>query len=312
MSESRMVELAYFDPHASTRLSAYADTVILDKTETGGVISAIRFGGYPEEVRAMSDAIYGGATIEATLNGQTVHLESIVHGYRRQLSHDGVYAAATLMADDDQHSMDQSDEGCEGKDGSESANHPRRCYIFCPAGQLDRLFEEVDRKTAAPLIPEFRDSVLRALMARGDLRRLQVFSLKERMDAWVLSLLPNDQNVVDVLEQGLQTGAISIPGAVPGDADGFASVNTVTDYLNTFGVTVANRIRDQFDPLFDPAAEPLSEDIVEVNRYIRERAGYSLYDAQLAVAEATKRQLQRCGVALIVAECGSGKSAKRS
>ena len=307
MSESRLVELTYFDPHASTRLRAYADTVILDKSQTGGVISAIRFGGYPEEVRAMSDAIYGGATIEATLNGQTVHLESIVQGYRRQLSHDGVYAVATLMADDDQQSMDQPDEEGEDEDSSEAAN-PRKCYIFCPAGDLDRLFEEVDRKTAAPLIPEFRDYVLRTLIARGDLRRLLVFSLKERMDAWVLSLLPNDQNVVDVLEQGLRDGAISIPGTVAGDADSFAEVNTVTDYLNTFGITVANRIRDQFEPLFDPAVDPLSEVVLDVNRYVQEKAGYSLYDAQLAVAEATKRQLQRCGVALIVAECGSGKT----
>ena len=186
MSESRLVELTYFDPHASTRLSAYADTVILDKSQTGSVISAIRFGGYPEEVRAMSDAIYGGATIEATLNGQTIHLESIVQGYRRQLSHDGVYAAATLMADDDQQSMEQLEEDGGGEDGSETANS-RKCYIFCPAGDWNLLFEEVDRKTAAPLIPEFQDYVLRTLIARGDLRRLRVFSLKERMAAWALA-----------------------------------------------------------------------------------------------------------------------------
>jgi len=42
------------------------------------------------------------------------------------------------------------------------------------------------------------------------------------------------------------------------------------------------------------------------------RAGYSLYDAQLAVAEAVKRQLDRKSVALIIAECGAGKSVRRS
>ena len=39
---------------------------------------------------------------------------------------------------------------------------------------------------------------------------------------------------------------------------------------------------------------------------------YSLYDAQLAVAEAVKRQLDRRQTALIIAECGSGKSVRRS
>ena len=307
MSESRLVELTYFDPHTGIRLRTYADTIILDHTSSGGVICAVRFGGYPEEVRAMSDAICGGAAVEAVMNGKMIHLESIAKGYRRQLSHDGIYAAATLMANDDPQSMGQPAEKEDGQEPPEPET-PRKCYIFCPAGDADRLFEELDHKTAAPLIPDFRDYVLQALIQRGDLRRLWVFSLKERMDAWVLKLHTDDKNVVEVLDAGLKTGAISIPGALPGKEDGFDGVHTVTDYLNTFGVTVAKRIRNQFNPLFDPAAEPLSESILDVNRYIQEKAGYSLYDAQLAVAEATKRQLKRRGVALIVAECGSGKT----
>ena len=63
MSESKLIELGYYDPSAKIRLSAYADTVVLDPDKKGSVICAIRFGGYPEMVRAMADAIYGGATI---------------------------------------------------------------------------------------------------------------------------------------------------------------------------------------------------------------------------------------------------------
>ena len=89
MSNSKLIELSYYDPAAQVRLSAYADTVVLDHNEKGSVICAIRFGGYPEMVRAMADAIYGGATIEATQNdyGETAAKQ----GYQRQLSHDGVY-----------------------------------------------------------------------------------------------------------------------------------------------------------------------------------------------------------------------------
>ena len=85
-------------------------------------------------------------------------------------------------------------------------------------------------------------------------------------------------------------------------------MKNVTGYLNTFGVTVAERIRSQFEPLFDPATEPLSPEILAVNDYIREHAGYPLYDAQMAVAESVKRQLTHDKVAFIVAECGSGKT----
>ena len=307
MAESRLIELSYYDPKAETRLTAYADTIVLDRDQKGAIISAIRFGGYPEVVRALSDAIYGGATIEATQNNATLRLQSKLRGYQRQLGHDGIYATATLMASDDEHnSSDQEDS--EAEDEGQQTLQPRKCYIFCPAGDRERLFEELDHKTAAPLIPAFRDYVLDELEKRGSLRRLRVISLTEKIDAWVLELKPGDENVVQVLEDGLKTGQIAIPGAAPGAPDGFEQVENVTGYLNTFGVTVADRIRNQFLPLFDPASEPLSEEVLAINDYVQQRAGYSLYDAQLAVAEAVKRQLDRTGTAIIIAECGSGKT----
>ena len=309
MSKSRLIELSYYDPSAQVRLSAYADTIVLDQNKKGSVISAVRFGGYPEMVRAMSDAIYGGATIEATQNNTTRMLQSNIKGYRRQMSHDGVYAVATLMASDDAQTDDHSSgENSGGELAGQETMQPRKCYIFCPQGDRDRLFEELDHKTAAPLIPEFRDYVLDALQKRGDLRQLEVVSLKEKLDAWVLDLKPEDKNVVDVLEAGLKDGSIQIPGAVPSKPDGFDGVENVTGYLNTFGVTVADRIRHQFMPLFDPANEPLSNEVLAINECIMNRAGYSLYDAQLAVAEAVKRQLNRKSIALIIAECGAGKT----
>ena len=307
MANSRLIELSYYDPTAQVRLSAYADTVVLDHNEKGGVICAIRFGGYPEMVRAMADAIYGGATIEATQNDTVRLLQSSVKGYQRQMSHDGVYAVATLMASDD------AQEECRRQDDGESqtleeSEQPRKCYIFCLEGDRARLFEELDHKTAAPLIPAFQDYVLTVLQSRGDLRQLEVISQKERIDAWVLKLTAEDKNVVEVLEEGLKAGLIQIPGTVPGAPDGFDEVSNVTGYLNTFGVTVADRIRNQFMPLFDPASEPLSDEVLSINDFITQHAGYSLYDAQLAVAEAVKRQLDRRRTALIIAECGSGKT----
>ena len=309
MSQSRLIPLTYYDPGKEVRLTVYADTIILDRSGEGSVISAVRFGGYPEMVKAMSDAIYGGATIEMPFNGEIRQLKAIPKQYRRQMSHDGQYAVGTLMANDDPQVADSPDDDEDPEEaGEQQTIQPRKCYIFVPAGDRDRLFEELDRKTAAPLIPEFRDAVLDALIDRGELRPLEVFSLTEKLDAWVLELRPNDENVVEILERGLECGAISIPGASPDQPDGFEGVENITGYLNTFGVTVADRIRDQFTPLFDPASEPLSEEVLAVNDYIQQKAGYSLYDAQLAVAEAVKRQLDRKGVALIIAECGSGKT----
>lgn len=311
MAESKLIPLEYYDPKAQVRLSAYADTIIFERTKNKNVVAAVRFGGYPEQVRGMSDAMYGGVSFEADILGQKYLMSCRPKCYDRQLAHDGIYATATLMAKDDVQLADGKDGEEESKipaDGEEKEKQPRTCYIFGPAGDKDRLFEELDRKTAAPMIPAYRDYVIDALISRNELRKLEVLSLTEKLDAWVLDLKPEDQNVVQVLEDGLKSGAISVPGAVPGAPDGFEEVNSVTGYLNAFGVTVAERIRNQFLPLFDPATEPLSEEVLTINDYIQEHAGYSLYDAQLAVAEAVKRQLVQKKCAIIRAECGSGKT----
>ena len=186
MPLSKLIELSYFDGGSKIRLTAYADTVILENGGDDSTITAIRFGGYPEMVRAMSDAIYGGGTVEAVRNDVKRTLKSRPKGYRRQLAHDGVYATATLMANDDKITAEpENDDGDDdGGQGQQQELQPRKCYIFCPAGDRDRLFEEVDRKTAAPLIPEFRDYVLDGLTARGDLRQLEVVSLREKLDAF--------------------------------------------------------------------------------------------------------------------------------
>ena len=71
---------------------------------------------------------------------------------------------------------------------------------------------------------------------------------------------------------------------------------------------MANKIKSRFRPLFDPAIEKLSDEVLAVNANILKCTGYSLYDAQLACAEALKRKVIQRQPAIIVAECGSGKT----
>lgn len=303
---SKLIPISYYDPDASVRLSAYADTVIWEQEAATKTLRAIRFGGYPEMVHALADAIYGGAGIDTEIGGQAVRFLSQTKRYARQLSHDGIYAEATLIAlDDDVDAKTTQEEDDEEQTDMEA--QPRKCCIFCPENDRERLFEELDRKTAVPLIPEFQEYVLNELERQGSLRRLKVVSLKEKMDAWILTCKANDANIVSIVEDGLRSGQISIPGQVKNPHE-FDDVESVTGYLNTFGVTVAERIRNQFQPLFDPAAEPLSPEVLRINDYIRDKAGYSLYDAQLAVTEAVKRQLKKSKCGFIIAECGSGKT----
>ena len=305
--KSRLMPISYYNPKQEIRLNAYADTIVLEPDGREQRLRAIRFGGYPEMVRAMSDAIYAGATLEAEFAGETARLTCEPKKYECHLSHDGIYAEATILSLDDEDAAAKKGKEAQADGQTNVELPPRKCVLFCPAGDRRALFEALDRKTAVPLIPEFQDYVLDELQRRRFLKPLRVISIRERLEAWLLLCRKDDANIVKVLEDGLKTGAIHIPGAVQ-NPNGFESVHSVTSYLYAFGVTVAERIRNQFQPLFDPAAEQLSPEILRINDFIHAHAGYSLRPAQLAVAESVKRKLSEGKSAFIVAECGSGKT----
>ena len=63
MNKQKLMKVTYYDEKNSIRLTGYADTVVWDE-KGKATLAALRFGGYPEEVRGLADAIYGGITIE--------------------------------------------------------------------------------------------------------------------------------------------------------------------------------------------------------------------------------------------------------
>ena len=145
--------MGYYNPSTQVRLSAYADTIVFDHNEKGGVIYATRFGGYPEMVRAMAGTIYGSA------------------------AHFRV---------------------------------SRLCTRFAPK----------PRRSSA---------------TGGHL-------IKELIDVWVLELVAEDKNVLEVLAEELKAGFIQIPSAVSDASDGFDEVNNATRYYNDLSNGSVNAI----------------------------------------------------------------------
>lgn len=291
-----LMKIEYSDLKSETRLEAYADTIVLEKEGYTNYLAAIRFGGYPESVKGMEEAIYGGGTITVDMGGKSVTVYSRVKRYRKEFSHNGIYAEGTLLINDEESGSEEN---------TDYSSKSRKCYLFCEKNNTDGLFEELDKKTDVPLIPEFKEYVLSELEKRDILKPLQVISNREKFEVWLLTLTENEKNIISVVNEGLKSGAISIPN---GAEKYFPEIRSVTQYLNTFGVLIAEKIKNRFQPLFDPATEKLSPEILAVNKNIKKNTGYSLYDAQLAVCEAHKRCLERKKATLCIAECGSGKT----
>lgn len=295
--------ITYFDHDNAIRLNCYADTFVYHKA-SGSVrnLVAMRFGGYPEQVRAMADVLRKGAGIEAVIENHKIILYAKHEAYKRSITHDGNYAEGTMLALDDESGAMTDDEQME----VENPKAKRKMYIFCDEGDTDSLYAELDKKTSIPLIPEFKDYILDECFKRKILIPLEVLSASVHFDGYMLEVRNDEKEIEQIVNDGLKTGRIAIPNAVKGS--GFENIETVSQYLNKYGITIANRIRDSFNPLFDPASEYICDRLKRINGNLKKNVGYTLYPAQLAVAEALKRRLDKAKVGVVVAECGSGKT----
>lgn len=295
--------ITYFDSANSVRLDCFADTFVYHKA-SGSVrnLVAMRFGGYPEQVRAMADVLRKGAGIETVIENHKIILYAKHEAYKRSITHDGIYAEGTMLALDDESGEMMDDEQME----VENPKAKRKMYIFCDEGDTDSLYAELDKKTSIPLIPEFKDYILEECFKRKILIPLEVLSTSVHFDGYMLEMRNDEKEMEQIVNDGLKTGRITIPNSVKGS--GFDNIETVSQYLNMYGITIANRIRESFNPLFDPSSEYICDRLKRINGNLKKNVGYTLYPAQLAVAEALKRRLDKAKVGVVVAECGSGKT----
>ncbi len=302
MTAPPLIRVSCYNGKKKIGITNYSDMVIYDKEQS---LVAIRLGGYPETVQAMSDAILGGCELELVGARDTIHVNSKgKHRFDRKITHDGVYAEAMHFLRDDP--LQSLTIGEDEKSDKETVKLKRNLYFFCK--DETELFSELDRKLSVPLIPEFKDYFITELKKRNLLNPLRVCCIGRKFEGWHMSVSEDEKEIAAVLEDGLKQGRISIPGADPQTRQIFSNIRSFTQYLHCFGAKIADRIKHCFPPRYNPAEEPISEKLRKVNQYVMDNAGYSLFDAQLGAAEALRRQLEQSKLALLVAECGTGKT----
>lgn len=297
---SPLMEVRLSDSQKEIGITNYADMAVYsDRYE----LIAIRFGGYPEKVTAMSDAIQMECTVTVGVSGSVLHLHTQKGcAFMREINYSGSYAEAIMyLRDDEQQTMDVSNQ----KEKQE-VKVKRNLYIFCE-DDYDSLMRELDRKLMAPLIPEFQVFLIPELQRKGILEQLHVLSGNDGFSAWKVSVFPEEKEVMEILDRGIKSGRITIP-KLNDISEPFPELRGFLDYLKRFGTDLAGKIETSFQPLFDPGKEPVSKGVEESAHFVKERTGYDLYPAQLAAAEGLKRSLKCSKVALLIAECGTGKS----
>lgn len=239
MPHSKLVRVSYRDSEREIYVSGYADILVYD--EISHMLVAARFGGYPEAVRALADAISSGGSIDVETEEDSFRLYTTPKIYEKQLKKDAVYTEYFIKRKDDQNTKAAGD--------SEFSPGRRHQYIFTGKDDAEQLYSEIDRKTSVPMIPEFREYILEELQRRDCLKRLIIYSSIEEFDAWCLILDEDDKTLIKIVEDGLGNGSISIPGSTLQNKGIFKEIDGVMDYLEAFGVLIAEKIKSSFKPL---------------------------------------------------------------
>ena len=150
MATQPLIKVSCISKGEKIGLTNYSDLVVFDKDKT---IVALRFGGYPESVQAMSDIVVTGCDLELQGARETLKLNTKGQKkYERRFSHDGVYAEGMhYLKDDVPNTIMLGDD----ESGGTKVAVKKNLYFFC--NNQDELFTELDRKLSIPLIPEFKD-----------------------------------------------------------------------------------------------------------------------------------------------------------
>ena len=227
-------ELTYKDIDKDIRLSVYADTLAYDCENGRRHLISARFGGYPEQVRAMADVIYGGGEVCLDCDGVRLYFQGSPKRYRRLFTNDGLYMEATMVLENDLQQVEESKQ----ESAAEKVPLWRTVYLYCEKDSEEQLFEQLDAAVSVPLIPAFQDYVIAEMERQNYLEKLEVVSSRAQFDVWKLLLSKGERNIIEIVEHGLKTGQIAIPGECT-EADAFADVTSVSAYLNRFGKSIA-------------------------------------------------------------------------
>ena len=98
MSTPTLMRVSCINKDKSIGLENYADMLIYDKDNT---LIALRMGGYPETILAMSEVIQAGCSLQVEEGTTKVEVTSLgKRNYEKKISHDGVYAEAMMYLKD--------------------------------------------------------------------------------------------------------------------------------------------------------------------------------------------------------------------
>ena len=161
-------------------LTGYADTIICEPGigNEASTLIGIRLGGEPAATQALATVLRTGAPFRITVDGNEFTCQGDKHKYSLQYGAAAPYSEALLTIQDEEI---EGKEKVRGRESTVSFIKSRVHFLYCAVGDHTSLFRQIQRKTCAPMLPEFQDYVLCETQRHGILTQLEVYSTTERV-----------------------------------------------------------------------------------------------------------------------------------
>ena len=187
------------------------------------------------------------------------------------------------------------------------------CYIYGKTqDEMDeQLYQKITKYSSIPVLKEWMPYLKRKMIED---RHLVVLDYKRYIppssstyDLTVYNLTANKSVMLNLVQEGLQSGAISIEGSNAHSLtlDGCRGID---NYLQLFGEGLAKKIQESFKAKFTPGEDEYDAYLHNIDDYVYHNVDVNLYEAQRSTIQAVVNNMRTNKNTIIVGEMGSGKT----
>ena len=168
---------------------------------------------------------------------------------------------------------------------------------------LNTLYDKLNKQTPVPLLKEWMPYILRKLT--WNFSSTNIYK-DDNIKFQVLKLRVPFLTLFNIVSEGLSDGELTIDNCNSSSEMMREDVTGLDSYLNSFSEILANKIQESFKPKFIPKIDTYSEQLLDFKDYASYK-GLNMYDAQLAVSQATANHLKNSEVGFIIGEMGQNR-----
>lgn len=187
-------------------------------------------------------------------------------------------------------------------------NETYQLYIIYRTEQElnDLLYDKLYQHTPIPMLKEWMPYLLQRFRFNRCVRDLSVYqnSTTVRYNAIKINIIK--MQLLEIIQVGLRTGTININNAVR-NSTVMNEIQGIDSYLNIYGDLLANKIQQSFVPKFTPNDNQYTEYVHNFDDSCY-YGGIEIYEAQKAVIQSAKNNLDKNKTTFIIGEMGTGKT----